>query len=384
MQISLQSRLYNQLKAQDPYHLTFGAIQCTDAWMWFDVPSNLQPSAPVEDPVIPFEGGAHQPRLQLSLDVVLWEHYGDILQSIGRRIPFPGGPFPHAPHAMAADPVAIRYGAWWEPIYNCHGLWYLGSFNDYPATPRATKSALWLSVLTADMPLQLTFVLEANSWSDPAAVEGVDGGWPQTAAVSAWAAEARLLASSFFPSFGAAYANGGGGGASAMVVVETASLLRGAAVAPDMAPIRARAWSEACGPGKAFNSSGLCIHVIVVNLAQDSPASFTLRLSPGAIAGKAQFPLVASRLFDSGGYDVETTFDGLIVDFIGAGDSVVYEIGCNGVRYNAAAGNASSSTSFRGGIDLDALSCSNRRVECVHGFVKTDPRHARCAPRTRP
>jgi hypothetical protein len=56
------------------------------------------------------QGGAHQPRLQLSLDVVLWEHYVDVL-SAGVR---PG---------TAGASVAIRYGTWWEPIYNCHGVW---------------------------------------------------------------------------------------------------------------------------------------------------------------------------------------------------------------------------------------------------------------------
>jgi hypothetical protein len=32
--ISLLSRLFNEIKAIDPHHLTFGAIQCADAWMW--------------------------------------------------------------------------------------------------------------------------------------------------------------------------------------------------------------------------------------------------------------------------------------------------------------------------------------------------------------
>ena len=199
--------------------------------------------------------------------------------------------------AAVDQSASIRYGAWWETIYNCHGLWYLGGFNDYPATPRATKSALWLSVLTADIPLQLTFVLEGNSWSDPTAVDGIDGGWLQTAAVSAWAAEARQLASSFFPSFEAAFASNATGATpmptttttgatvddTALVVVEKAALLRGVypnpPIYPDPTPVRARAWREACGTAYAVNSSGLCLHVIVVNLAQDSPASFSLRVS---------------------------------------------------------------------------------------------------------
>jgi hypothetical protein len=298
---------------------------------------------------------------------------------------------------------------------------YLGGYNDYPATPRATKSALWLSVLTADLPLQLTFVLEGTSWSDPTGTGGVDGGWLQTAAVAAWAAEARQLASSFFPSFEAtattftatsnsssntssgnnspvspSIASSRGvtdhdnkGAEAPMVVVEKAALLRGPpAVAPDPTPVRARAWRETCGAGYAANSSGLCLHLIVVNLAQDSPASFSLRLSPAAITGSgAAFPLVASRLFDSGGYDVKTTADGLLSDFVDAGDTVIYEVGCNGARYSTGSAEAAGTGTGIGALPtlkLEAMSCSNRRVACVHGFLKTDPHHARCAPRTGP
>jgi hypothetical protein len=65
---------------------------------------------------------------------------------------------------------------------NGRGVWrnvrYLGSFNDYPSSPTATRSALWLSVVAADLPSQLTFVLEANAWQSAAAVP--DGGWVQT------------------------------------------------------------------------------------------------------------------------------------------------------------------------------------------------------------
>lgn len=80
-----------------------------------------------------------------------------------------------------------------------------------------------------------------------------------------------------------------------------------------------------------------------------------------------------------------TTPDGLLNDFVDAGDTVIYELGCNGARYVAATSSDGDSAHGAGtGVSLEALSCSNRRVECVHGFVKTDPRHARCAPRTGP
>ena len=41
--ISKEALVYNLLKQLDPYHLTFGAIQCNDAWMWNDVLSYVLP-----------------------------------------------------------------------------------------------------------------------------------------------------------------------------------------------------------------------------------------------------------------------------------------------------------------------------------------------------
>jgi hypothetical protein len=68
------------------------------------------------------------------------------------------------------------------------------------------------------------------------------------------------------------------------------------------------------------------------------------------------------------------TCTGEIADFVDAGDTVVYEIGCNGARY----GEGSSH------VSLTALSCSDRRVQCVHGFPAKDPRQARCPIRKGP
>lgn len=148
------------------------------------------------------------------------------------------------------------------------GLWNLGGFVDFPASPMATRSALWLSVLTADLPNQLTFVLEANAWATPQASRM--GGWLQTIAVQQWGAEANALAPSLFPVFGASPPL-----ADSLVHVESERVLR-ADVTPEAHPVRARSWQERCGP--ATNSSGICVHIVVVNLVQDSPATFTLKL----------------------------------------------------------------------------------------------------------
>jgi hypothetical protein len=68
--VSEQAILYNMLKAADPIHLVIGAIQCSDAWMWTDVPSYLPPTGLNETIYAVIPAGA-QPRLQLSLDLIL-------------------------------------------------------------------------------------------------------------------------------------------------------------------------------------------------------------------------------------------------------------------------------------------------------------------------
>lgn len=184
---------------------------------------------------------------------------------------------------------------------------------------------MWLSVISADMPNQLTFVLEANAWAEPQASRM--GGWLQTIAVQQWGAEAKALAPSLFSEFGASAPL-----ADSLVLVESQRLLR-ADVTPETHPVRARSWQERCSA--ETNSSGICMHIVVVNLVQDSPATFTLQLTLsdetlGAGYGALPSPLVASRLFESGGYDVNVTCAAAgcaLVDWIGASETVIYEIG---------------------------------------------------------
>ena len=362
--ISKQALVYNLLKQLDPLHLTFGAIQCNDAWMWNDVETYLPPDA-VDAPgaVIPL---GHQPRLQLSLDVPLWEHYGDVLSDgPPRSLPSSANPFGVA-WGENAD-ASIRLGSWFEPIVNCHGLWYNGGFNDYPASPSATRSAMWLSILDADLPLQLTFLLMENSWVAPGALR--DDGWLQTVAVQSWGAEARMLAPSFSPTFGTFPPE-----PHRYVTVEAAALLRRGVVS-DSAPVRARAWREVCGP--STNSSGVCVHIIVVNTAQDSAASFTLRLlldqlrHEDRLSGSTEtwaFPMDATALFETGGYNVTVDKDGLVSDFVGPGQTLIYELGCNGPReLEPGAGR----TDALARPQPPWLPCSNRRVQCIHGFINS-------------
>lgn len=70
--VSKQAKLYNLVKSHVPTKIIAGAIQCSNTWMWTDVPS--APTAPDVTPdaaVIPV---GVQPRLQLSLDLLLMEN----------------------------------------------------------------------------------------------------------------------------------------------------------------------------------------------------------------------------------------------------------------------------------------------------------------------
>ena len=279
---------------------------------------------------------ASQPRLQLALDVVLFENY----------VTSPSGEL-NAP--------VIRQGAAFEPIINSHGLWSTASTRQFPATPSATRSALWLSVIEADLTQQLTFVLLANSWSAPG--KSADDGWLQTVAVASWAQEARMLAPSLNPAFGVQ-------SEAALVVVSNASrLAAGGSSLPPQSVIRARGWHEECTA--ETNSSGICMHIVAVNLMRDSPAGFTLTVTVPGYAeyerhtGNPPYPAPASRLFGNGGYDVAiecggvNCTEGRLEDFVGAGETVVYEVGCRGPRF---------AEPPRGVNRLDFQRCADRRV----------------------
>ena len=69
--IALQSRLYNTIKAADPHHITSGAVQCHNVWMWSDVENGLLPESPLKR--------ANDSQTQLSLDYPVIENYGMIL-----------------------------------------------------------------------------------------------------------------------------------------------------------------------------------------------------------------------------------------------------------------------------------------------------------------
>ena len=76
LDVSAQAQLYNAIKTLDPWHIVTGSLQCTGAfWRWTDVASEAAPGhAASSTAVIPL---GVQPRLQLALDMILWEDYHD-------------------------------------------------------------------------------------------------------------------------------------------------------------------------------------------------------------------------------------------------------------------------------------------------------------------
>ena len=182
-----------------------------------------------------------------------------------------------------------------------------------------------------------------------------------------------MLAPSFYPTFGLFPPQ-----PYRYVSIESASVLRHDVVS-DRAPVRARAWREACGPQS--NSSGLCMHVIVVNTVQDSTVSFSVRLlldqlrqedSELAVNSRSEqpqwgFPMQATALFETGGYNVTVDQGGLLSDFVGPGQTMIYEVGCNGPRQlEPGAGRETGAQAWSQPL---WLSCANRRVQCIHGFI---------------
>ena len=95
-----------------------------------------------------------------------------------------------------------------------------------------------------------------------------------------------------------------------------------------------------------------------------------------------EFAMQASALFEAGGYNRTVDPTGRMSDFIGPGQTLIYELGCNGPRHLApGAGRAGPYT------EPAWSSCANRRVHCIHGFInaasggKPSPNGGRCAMR---
>jgi hypothetical protein len=236
---SSQAVMYNAVKAIDPWHIIIGALQCMqEFWQWSDYPSFLEPAAATPTATIPV---GVQPKLQLSLDLIMRENYHE---------------FNWPPGWGGVVPGELRRGMAFEPIVNCYGLWNNGPGASARVTPQsaaASRSMLWLSVLRTDTPMQLTFMLNTNSWAQPE--QRGDGGWLQTIAVPQFQAEVKLLAPSLLPVFGSAVMDLRPPRELAAVTVEAAVILEPNSAPPPPSitprqtagfPVVARGWSEEC------------------------------------------------------------------------------------------------------------------------------------------
>ena len=79
-------------------------------------------------------------------------------------------------------------------------------------------------------------------------------------------------------------------------------------------PLRVRAWREACN-----KTSELCVHVVVVNIALASPVEFQLQIDGLGLTQAAN----ATRLFDAG-YNASVSQPGILADYAGPGESLIY------------------------------------------------------------
>eukprot|EP00040_Diaphanoeca_grandis_P029827 m.175459 g.175459 ORF g.175459 m.175459 type:complete len:773 (-) comp31821_c1_seq1:377-2695(-) len=336
--VALQARLYQLIKSVDAYHIVTGAVQCGITWPWTDVPTN---------PLVP--ASSVQPQLQLSLDYFLVENYG----------------------ALAVNhlsDVGVRQGNTHGAICNCNGLWQQGSaatpngwFDDFPSSPANLQSVMWLGIVTSEMYNNMVFILESGGF-ESSVVAG--GGWEWGIQPMLWGAKARQLLPSFITPFGSQQPN---------TKISSAIALRPDASTAGITGglVRARTWVET-------GCSSICSHIIVVNIDVLTPVQFTLDITnvPQAIAGS---DMNVSRIFDAS-YNVSLTMkSGLrgspmysLSDFIGAGQTNIYEVGCHGIRPAKPAGVNVTSTTYVN------WKCASRRVLCKHGFIDKDPNNATC------
>ena len=144
--ISKQAQVYQLIKNLDPYHVTVGAANCGDSWMFSDVtPSWLTP----EKNILSMQNipEAIQPNLQLSLDVIMQENYNYMLSIHDGNGTWKGG--------VGSDGF-FRHGIEFEPLTNCPGTWLAKYYTDLNVQ---FLSAQWLGLVTADMHDSLAFVM---------------------------------------------------------------------------------------------------------------------------------------------------------------------------------------------------------------------------------
>jgi hypothetical protein len=266
--ISLQAQVYQLIKDLDPYHVTIGAVNCGNSWMFTDsTPSWLTPGQALTSSSI---AQATQPQLQLSLDVVMQENYASTLVAHGDDGTWEGG--------VGSDGF-FRHGVGFEALWNCPGSWPQVHYKD----PNMLLSGQWLSLITAGMKDQLTFIDHMNNTQ-----------FKWKTQVGLFARRLAVLKDAVLAPFGS-------------VVHPTTTVL---SLKQD---IKARSWSLPNG-----GASSCLAYVVVVNTNAEEPRLFEVQV----VAEGTGF-VNASRVFNTLG-SVGVGAKGVFTDEIMAGDTNVY------------------------------------------------------------
>ena len=279
--VSLQSQVYQLLKTLDPYHVTIGAVNCGNSWMFTDqTPSFLPPEGGDQILSMPTIPEQTQPRLQLSLDVIMQENYATTLVQHG-------GFGDWKSNTGVGSDGFYRHGVSFEPLMNCPGSWNTNHYKD----SHFLLSAQYLGLITADMHDGLTFILENIT------------DWENAIQIGLFAKRVNIMTDGLRAPFGS------------VIHPKVTSIL-----SPD---VRARAWSVPSNKG--LNSSSCVGYVIAVNVNETETISFSIELSNGVASSSplSLLPVTASRMFESMG-SVMIGMDGLLKDEIGPGATNCY------------------------------------------------------------
>lgn len=263
---------YALFKELDPFHPTFGAVNCDDGHAFSDGQPGTEPTEVDRTvPVLPFN---KQPALQLSLDVPMLENYGTTIAS----------------HVHDGERVK---GLWQEPKVNCPPNYgfataaYSAPSAPVPALPAAQyRSLLWLGVIKGGMMNQLAF--DIGCPEPPCTLPILANTFYE------FGAELQALRPSLYAPFGRV--------ASPLAVELSNHSIAGLF-------------------GRVYAQSAWCLHLVVVNTDTSRPTAFTASFS-------APVPPLATTLFTAD-YSIQLNPDGSLEDWIGPGQTNVYQIGAN-------------------------------------------------------
>ena len=299
------SRAYNLIKAVDPYHITVAGIVCDSSWLWSDTAPSLV--APTADPSAAVIAEGHQPRTQLSLDMLVHENYNGNLGKMSGVDNFENVTVNHSSRPLLQTRDAdSRRGVPFMPIGNAlePPKFPVYSCPDYPRVGKAlldgncVHSALWLGTITADMRSSMHWIALPGFWNTSTK--------PYNQQIGRYSREIAALRATVGGSF------------------ETP---RPAVTISDIVPnfefeypvLRAGAWRAA---GSA------CTTVVVVNNWQEMNVSFAL-----AVHGAPSGATVVRRFAFAPHYNSSVLLasvggDGNFRDTMSPGNAQIYSVGC--------------------------------------------------------